>query len=139
MITPDTKWSQRLLNICFIVLIFYFGIASLGKIYEIYTSIIAIHNLQERIDRLERRRSNRLNGKQNIRSVSLCGSERAANDCALHACGLQCVIAVLRCTKLRALRWGRGSHLGYGAPRCSRRLDRLAPPLMWRPDPSSGP
>ena len=83
MITPNTKWSQRLLNICFIVLIFYFGIASIGKIYEIYTSIIAIHNLQERIDRLERRRSNRLDGKQNIRSVSLCGSERAANDGAL--------------------------------------------------------
>lgn len=79
MITPNNKWSQRLLNICFIVLIVYFGIACIGKIHEVYTSIITIHNLQKRIGELERRRSK----SQNIRGLSLCGQSRARDDGAI--------------------------------------------------------
>ena len=79
MITPDTKWSQRLLNICFIVLITYFSVACIGKAHEIYVRVIAIDNLQERIDQLEKNRTKAFK----IRSIHLCGPAQSRDDAAL--------------------------------------------------------
>jgi hypothetical protein len=71
-----TKVSQWLLNVCFIALIAYFSIATIGKIHEIYTTIVTIHNLEERLDRLQRKR---LDGPG--RSNSAGSNDKFSNIC----------------------------------------------------------
>ena len=75
--TPN-RW---LLNAFFIVIIVYFSLICIGKAYEIYASIVVLHNLEERIDRFEQRRSSRPERKQGISGVPLCG--RIADDVAI--------------------------------------------------------